>query len=505
VAKNPAPIRPFLDSGFPTASFHSNSAPLPEDRIDEWVSAFTSFVRAMRAIEDVPTDWDRHYLLFQARSFTTILTERVYAIIFLVLTGMLILYPVVRPARFKSYVISIVKNFWALPMMLILVFGLLLVGTLLIEGISSLKRFPGYWTTKPALFFILKISTAVFLFSLMSRYLKRLPFPKRGRFYSAGVLLILVSDIFILGIIDISLAYYVLWATIWAFLFSLTPKRGLKVLCLVISPIWLLKAAFDIFTIPTLEIAELLILSRNTGNLIIAFILFPFLLMLVRLDFMFRHPRKRNKRILLTFTYAILGLGCVGLSTYLSVLTPFSPETPQEIDVREIQDIKKNTSYIKLTSPAALGNITVNTGNQSHEISSSDQTYSIDIPLRKETLDIEVNTSRFLGRVKYTLILNSAGTPSSIRLHMISDEEIIIYDSSFPFSFGKPGSAQIHIGRYPPNPLQIEITLPDAQRGVFEISAEYLDPPYSHDVAGENMAVKHTMMVVQQVAFGEEN
>jgi hypothetical protein len=502
VAANPAPLKAFLESGYPGISFHnSNGSAIPDDA-SSFADSFVGFVDGLLDHESNPVVWDRHYLFFQAGNISLMIGERTYIIILSCIAALLILYPVLLSKRFKSYVSSIIRNFWALPMLLVLTFLLLLVSTFLVEGLSLLKGYPDYWMKRPVIFFLLKLVTAVFLFSLLSQYLKRIPFPRRGRFYSAAALLVLISDVFLLGIVDISLIYYVLWACVWAFLFSLAPNRVLKGICLLISPVWLIKAAYDMLTIPALEIAEQMILTRTSGNLLFAFILFPFLLMLIRLDFMFRHPRRKTKRLLLTVTYISLGLGCGGLIAYIALLKPFTSNDRQPVLVTETQHLAKSLSFMELTSPAALKSLTVETPANAFPVSTGSRAYTIETPLRGDLLALDTTVSKFLGRATYKLNVNSLGLPSSIGITLLSEDEIIVYDASFPFTFESAEAVEIHIGRYPPNPLTVEFTVPEGLNGTVEVRAEYFDPPYQYRVTGSNLKVEHHLDVIARTTFG---
>ena len=502
VAANPAPLATFLESGYPAISLHSSNGPQAADEMSSFADSFIRFIDGLLDHESNPVVWDRHYLFFQAGNFSLMIGERTYIITLSCIAALLILYPVLLSKRFKSYVSSIIRNFWALPMLLVLTFLLLLVSTFLVEGLALLKGYPDYWMKRPAIFFLLKLVTAVFLFSLLSQYLKRIPFPKRGRFYSAAALLVLISDVFILGIVDISLIYYVLWACVWAFLFSLTPNRVLKGLCLLISPAWLIKAAYDMLTIPALEIAEHMILTRTSGNLLIAFILFPFLLMPIRLDFMFRHPRKKTKRLLLTVTFISLGLGCGGLITYLALLKPFSSNDRKPVLITETQHLAKSLSFVELTSSAALKSMTVETPSDVFLVSTGSRAYTIETPLRGDLVELDSTVSKFLGRATYKFTVNSLGLPSSVGISLLSEDEIVVYDASFPFTFDSAEAVEIHIGRYPPNPLAIEFTVPGELTGTVEVRVEYLDPPYEYRVTGPNLQVEHHLDVIARATFG---
>ncbi len=255
-------------------------------------------------------------------------------------------------------------------------------------------------------------------------------------------------------------------------------------------------------TIPSLEIAEQMILTRTSGNLLVAFILFPYLLMLIRLDFMFRHPKKKTKRVLLTVTFTVLGLCCGGLIAYLALAEPFSESDPQPVLVQETQHLAKSLSYLELTSPAALGELTVETPVNTTSISTNSRSYVIETPLSSDLLQIGKQVSSFLGRRTYMFNIESKGLPSSVELSLLSENRIIVYASNFPFSFATANSVTIHIGRYPPNPLAVDFTVPENLQGTVEVSVAYLHPPVPYRITGTHIDVDQRLEVISRTAFG---
>lgn len=501
-ASNPAPLVPYLAAGYPAVSFHGSGSIADANEAWMWADAFIDVISGLLQYNGNPTEWDRHYLALKSGRISVIIQERTYLIIIISAIVLLLAYPLVLSRRFLNYAGSIARNFWALPMLLILVFLLLLLGTFLIEGLSFLKGYPDYWTRHPALIFLLKIMTAVFLFSLISQRVRRIHFPRRGRFYSAAALLILMSDIIILGIMDISLAYYMVWASLWAFLFSLAPNRILKTICLILSPVWLGKAAYDILTIPAMEIARELILARTSGNLLVAFIIFPFLLMLIRLDFMFRHPRKKTKRLLVTVTYITLGLGCGGLTLALAINAPFDERDPQPVEIHEVQNLDTQTSYVEVKSPAALRSLMIQSDSGNQTMDSRTGVYTLEAPLRPDLVTTRLSTSRFLGRTTHTLIVESRGMPVLVALTLESDDDFTMYDSSFPYTFLSSKEVEVFVGKNPPNPLAVEFTVPESLRGTIVVTASFTNPPTSYAVTGENISTTRRMTVNTRVSFG---
>ena len=497
ITENPAPILPYLANDYPALSLHGSEGVLPMEERGRWSESFFNFISGFVYAGEggFPTAWDRHYLFFQAKSFSLIIREGIYIILIIVVLVAMVLYPLAFPDRIKRYTRSVARSFWFLPFLLALVFGLLILGTLFVDAIARIKGSPDGWQSRAFPFFALKISTAIFVFALMYRFIRRIPFPRRGRFYSSAALLVLFLDILILGAGNISLAYYTVWACIWTFLFTLFRWRWAKIVCILVSPFWFLKAAYDVFTLPAFEVAEQMLLSRISGNLVITFVLFPFLLLLIRIDFMFRHPTQKTRRIFISAVFSVLGVICVGLSTYLLFYSPYSQDNPQPVVVTEEMDFSRNEASIVVQGSGRLGAIEISGPYADLDFSTKERQYASPMRMDPSLLTTEESIVKFLGRKRITVTIEPIGIPTIIGFTIRSSEEIVIYDSNFPFSFQEPKHATIHIGRYPPVPLIVEFTIPESQRGSSEISVRYSNPPTDLILRGRNISFGREMIL----------
>ncbi len=501
VSNNPAPLQPYLDQSIPALSFHTLGRISDAGEIADWAHRFYEFFLAFLIDNEngFTREWDRHYLFFQVRSYSTIITEQPYLILVIVILSIMILYPLIAPDRFRKYVSALASRPWTLPALLALVFGLLLIGTLMVEAVFLIKGFPSVWESRPFLFFSLKLSTAIFLFLLLFRYFRRIPFPRRGRFYNAAALFILYCDILILGYFDISLSYYVVWACIFAFFFSLFRSRFLKTICFLASPIWFIKAMYDVFSLPEMNLAEQMLLSTFEGNLVFAFVLLPFLTMVIRLDFMFRHPKQRTRRILASLLHGVFGVVFGALFAYLSFYSPYTRANPQPVEAKEIVDLSLMQARLEVVSPAPLPEMTVTHEGETSRVDVSSRNYTAETPLVPDIVSVNSTTSRFLGRKRLQYTISSKGNPSEVSVQIQGPEEIVLYDASFPYSYETLERATIHIGRNPPNPLQVEFTLPEGQAGILDLRIRYENPPTELGISADTIEVDRNMVVLAQI------
>ena len=101
-----------------------------------------------------------------------------------------------------------------------------------------------------------------------------------------------------------------------------------------------------------------------------------------------------------------------------------------------------------------------------------------------------------LDRENVTLELEPQGNPESIEVAILSQEKFLLYDSSFPATRDESGKVYtLHVGRYPPVPLAVELTLPRGQRFNLAVRLRYDDMPTSIELPGRNRIVRSRMIV----------
>lgn len=499
------PINPYLQAGYPAIELSSLPGRLPRSDYTKWVSSFVGSINNLidASRPGFPTNWDRHYLFFQARSFSFILTERNYVLLVVLFLGLLVIYPVVFRERFMRYLRTIARNVLSVPLLLVLVFAFLLLGTLLVEAISVIRNYPTIWEQAPFLFFVCKIAAALFLFALLYRFLKNLPFSRNGRFYSAGAILLLLVDSIVLGLLNFSLAYYFVWALIWSVLFSVVRWRWLKLAFLAISTGWLIKATVDIFTLPALDVVHAILLSRIKGNIILALIILPFLFMLIRADLLFRHPRRGKGVTIIRALDTLLGVITAGLFVYLSLVSLYGPTHPQPITFQEQMNLNSGSRSVEVSSPAPIGTIDLRTATFSKKISTRSRHYAAVIPGVKPVLKVQTSSSSFLDRKRFELHIQPVGKPYRVTVTLSSKSQIVIFDSNFPFSYGQSGNdAEIHIGANPPFPLDVQFTLPQNARVDVALGLTYTTLPYPVDISGTDVSVQKSLVVRKTFSLG---
>ncbi len=484
-AESESPIAPYLEQEVPAILLTTAAAASPTDS-ELWYRQLFTFVG--RFLNDhasgLPADWDHHYLMVDAGGTYLFYGEKQTLIILMLVAALALLYAVARRKRILRYTRTVVRNFWNLPALLAIMFLFLLVSTVLIQSFLDLRDFPTLWQHYPVLFFAWKISLSLFLSTLVFRLLRRLPISRNGSFYSASALFFLLLDVVIAAVINLSFANYFLYAFIFSFLFSITRSRWTKLLFLAAAPLLLLKAAWDTLTLPELQLVQPMLLSPIRGNLLLAFVTLPFLLMVIRLDFLVRHPVRGRTSFATLLAMTATGAATVVLAAFLIFQRPFGEADPQPVNV--VQQVNRDTGadLLTLTSPAPLGHLSFTYGGRPISLEGAGRVYSTTLPAGPVLIGVSRSMRAFLGREQTALtIKTSPAGSSSMRLYRVSvslesTEPLVMYDSGFPFSYARENrEVVLQIGVDPPNPLQVDYTLPAGKSPAVALTASFLGLP----------------------------
>ena len=489
-------IEPFLNAGYPAISFEGEYEGLSPLEQENWVFSFNLFFAEFLQgfSEGIPETWDRHYLFFQARDFYFSISEKMYLIILLVVLAGILVYGLVFTRRLRKYLRILAHNIWALPLFFIFIFLLLFLSSWLIEGILRARNLVNLWEELPLLFLGFKLAIPLAILFILLNLVKRFPIPRRGSFYSAAALLFLLLDIIVLGVINISFTYYFLWAFTFALLFSVTSYRPLKVLLFLASPYWIVKSVVELFTLPRLEFCRVLLLSKLGGNLLLTVILIPFILMFIRLKFIFPPTRIITNRMRSAATATLFGLILAGLLTTFFVYAPYGPRRRQPVNATYVIDEVADKRYLELSSPAPLEKLKARDGSTTISIDTSSRLYTLPLSDRREYLDTTISSVGFLDRKNVNLLLTPWSEPYRVRLKVSAEEEFVLFDANFPYT-REPGGREytILIGVNPPLPLNVQLTVPKNRTFTVGITLEYLRSPEGYDLSGEFAAISNRL------------
>ncbi len=484
-------IEPFLNSGYPSAVYEGEYNNISEEAMILWPEQFINHFWTFAGILEhgFPEGWDQHYLFFQASNFYLILEEQIYIILFLIIFGIIILYILFNSKQVLFHLTKILRKSWILLIYFITAFIFFYISTLIINLVLILKNNEALWTNWPMLFLLFKILIILILFLISTPLIKKLPFPKHEKFFTVSPIFIIFINIIIISIINISFSYYFLWSFLMLFFYNVVNKKGIKIFFFLLSPIWLIKVTIDFFMYPEIEFCRFLLLSPIKGSLLFAIFIFPYLLFSPGLKYTYKFFLKKRKIIRIVST-AILGLCFVSSIVILSFISPFNRNSPQEVIITNRMNLDTDINNIEIFSMAPLGTLYYFDGKNDFNLTTQSREYSIPVDNSPQILEIETDKNEVLDRNIITQTYHLKGNPYKINITIESENEFILYDSNFPFERNISGkSYTIDIGKKPPNPLALELTLPKGIRLSLNIIIEYIDMPFKFEFLGSNKRI----------------
>jgi hypothetical protein len=459
-------IEPYLRAGYPSVGLEGEYDGVHRQGEEEWLASFSTCLSRFLAagVDGIPEEWDRHYLLLQMGDLSLIVSEKAYVAILLGTLAATLLYSLVFRKGLKKYIRTLTRNFPAILPLVALSFLFLAAGTYTARLILALRRFPDLWTYAPGEFFALKIGIAVFLYASLYNLFRRLPFPRNGSFYSAAALFFLLLDIGIVAVFNISFTFYFLWAFIFVFLSAVVPNRYAKAILFLPAPFWGIRGLVTVFTIPALPFTRFLLLSPVWGNLLAAGVCLPFILFLLRLGLVFPGKGIMRRRVReLLFAGILLAAGGL-LAARLATFSPFSPSHPQPVSAVQTLDVATSgdtvASTLDLESPAPLGALSVTDSEGAQAVDPPGTSLVMPLPVVASPVQIHQDSSRFLEERNVNLHIDMPSSPRGLSVALTSEDDFILFDSSFPSIRVNPREYRLLIGAFPPNPLDLQLTLP---------------------------------------------
>jgi len=489
----PTMIEPYLNAGYPAVSLEGEYGGLPAGGEEAWVASFLAFLEdfgeSFRA--GIPETWDQHYLFFQVRSFFFPISEQLYVILLVAVLAGTLLYSLVSIRRLRRYLRLLGRDFWVLPLYLLFIFLLLFLASWALEGLQRLRNSADLWSHLPLPFLAFKLAVPLLLFFALLPALRRLRLPLRGGFYSAAALLFLLADIIVLAVINLSFTYYFLWAFACALLFSATSNRVLKLLAFLASPYWILKAVLELFSLPVLRFCRVVLLSKLWGNLLLAAVLLPFILMYIRLHLVlpwFRISSRRTRRVL---SASLFGAILAGLAGFFLLYSPYGPGRPQPVTAEYLVDRESGQTLVELASPAPLRDLYLLEPGGLRVVDTRALRVRRALPPIADLVVPRVTEVGFLDRKNIHLALQPVGEPVRIRLTVSAPEEFVLYDANFPYQREPDGRRYtLLIGANPPLPLAVQLTLPQARSFAVGLELEYGEPPAGFQAFGDRAVVR---------------
>ncbi|TVQ24201.1 MAG: hypothetical protein EA383_12070 [Spirochaetaceae bacterium] len=474
--QNDTPVRLTQFETFTTTDIHTSAHGI-----------FTLLVALVRDLPELTrSEWDRNAIRYTLGGREIVIGETEYLIFLLVSIGFVFAYAVTHRQALARYIRTIRRNILSLPLLFGISYVFLLVFGQISEMILTFRGTPELSRVLPVALFGFKIFGAFLLLQVTYLTVRKLPLSRNGSFYSAASVLMLLISVFVFGSLGIATAAPFVMALLATVLFTLTRNRMAKIVFLVLAVI---PPAILTFSFLSLEegatVARLV--SDPVTNLLPTLVVMPYLMLLVRMDFLFRHPVSGGRSFTMKMISTIVAAALVISAIQLASAAPFSYERLQRVRVIEESDLATGETTLVIESISeVLGLDIIHDGETKHRPPRSTRTqYEVSMP--DPHLELRVDEESFLARRIVNVTITSDLDLVSLEVALLSDEPLLIYQSTFPFRVSSAGNrVEFVSGRNPPNELELQIVIPVESDPLIEIrsTASLIGRlRYEHDAA----------------------
>lgn len=503
---NPFVIDSYFSNEYPVIHFEGNYSGYYTPSIDKQ-SAFQTFLFEIAAKDRgiIPSnlEWDSHYLFLNLLDYEIFVNETHYVIFLLVLISLIIIYPFIANKRFRKYRKTLLRHFWNIPVIFIIMFMLLWIGTVIINIIFQIQSFPSLWEVLPFHFLALKLTISIFIFLLTLRLFKGIHFARRGSFYSASAMVFIIFDLLILISVDIAFSFYLLPLLVFTFAFTIFKNRWLKFVFLILSILILLAIVIDIFLLDVNRVISLILLSPVLGNILITATLIPVSLMIFRLQFLFHHKNNRRAKIITIGSDILLGLISVGLFIYLTTFNPYARGRLQPLTITEKISIDNSSRNIFFTSTEPLGELNYSTSSTNKIITTAENSFTIPNKTFEINPEISLTNKSFLNRTQYFITISSSLKPDGISAILKGETDIILFDSNFNVFNINEVTTEFLIEANPELPLKLSMTLTEDFRGELLILIDYSEYPQMVHLNTGNFSITQNIIFEKKLSIGK--
>jgi hypothetical protein len=481
------PLEPYLRESIPAIELKGIDADLVSPALS--FQAFDSFLSNLVAANSggFSTVWDRDYLSFQVGKRSFVVREGPYIAFLLIFcsavtAGILVLTIVRRPAT-KIFL----HRLPAIAGQVIAIYGATLLVFLsgrLVSGLESLiLGSTDFWRLAPRLFLLARIFGVFFLFlAALSLLVERGILTTNPYFYEFAALLCLGVDILVFSALMPPLAFYFVWAFVFVGLSLIARKPWMSLVSYILMYVPLLLLARELIGEPQFSLYGRLILPGFAESALLAAALLPIFIFTASPLLFFAPSGKRQRS-----ATAIVFLCCAAFSEGGALLRALSPSvlSASPLVLSERLDAHSGEVTATLKGSRRIGVLSLNRGELPFIFKSPGDTATVSGLDRTPWLRFSESRSSFLGRSVLGIKLSFAKGPDLLSLKVSSDKELRLYDCSLPYRVAIDGkSAEIFVGARPPEPFELELTVPKGFEARLAVEADYLEPLVPYAMAG---------------------
>ncbi|MFP4509057.1 MAG: hypothetical protein ACLFNQ_02910 [Spirochaetaceae bacterium] len=443
--------------------------------------ALRTMIQDLAEIDNV--EWDRNAIRYSVEDVSVVVGETAYLIFLLVAIGLVFAYGVTHRQALARYIRTIRKNILSLPLLFGMSYLFLLLFGWLSNSILFLRGTPELASLLPVSLFGFKFFGAFLLLQITYLTARKLPLSRNGSFYSAASVLVLIVSVFVFGSVSIATTAPFVAALLATVLFTVSPSRPLKIIFLVLAIIPPATLTYSFLLLEEGSVVQELV-SDPLMNVLPTLIVLPYLMLLIRVDFLIRHPVSGGRSFAMKILTAVVASGLILSAIQLSSAEPFSAEQVQRVRVTERSDVTTSEATVTVQSIAETRSFSLRYDGADLAVPLRSPRTEHSVPFPDRHLDISVEEETFLARRIVDITIRSDVRFVELAISLISDDPVLVYQASLPFRTSASGNRiDILPGRNPPSPMRLRIIIPVESSPDIEVTSTLAEV--------QNLSVRH--------------
>ncbi len=437
------------------------------DFLARWIRTFPS---------ELTKNWDKHFVMFGQGTNSLILDQKTYILFLVFFLLMMILSMFFLRETFELHLEALRKGFWQVGVYFSIVFLFSYLSSMAITLLRDqiLSESDG-WEGLALIFLFWKVFFFVFLYVSFIRYTRRLPLFRWSIFYQAAAVFLYSVYSVVAFALNFGFSFFFIWSFVLSLLYIIVPFRPLKIVLVVLLPIWPLYSLVQTFLNEVdLSLLYAVLFDPIEANLVITLYFLPIFFLFHAYHFQRHQKFERNETFQISLLFLFSGVILFGL-TYLILNWPVSRVSfPM---VTETVQVDRQIGKLEVIRAAMEEKERVRQVLGARLVADSETQWSASV---KNLSDVRlVFRQNYLNRrvFRYEVVTKPQALHYRISLHS-TDAPLVVLESNFPYEQQDLGRKIIFlIGRYPPRQLTLNFVLQGGTKAEMKVMVEYRPHP----------------------------
>ncbi|NIZ40790.1 hypothetical protein PVA45_04625 [Entomospira entomophila] len=465
----------YLDSEYSAISIVGVGDDVPlSDAWMNWASQEANgVISQMKRLPEISDAYEINYLIF----FNNIIRERAYLIVILIVSSIFLVIASIKRHQFRSQWRYLRHKGKAVWLLLPLAYIALFLATFITYQMNIFNVNMDLLPLQALLLFGYKALWTLFLFALLGRLFEGLQLGSRKKFYTISALVLALIAFFIFSVVSIVYALGWIWFLAFYMLYVLIKQWHVRFVLTLLAPLAVIYFMQDYFLQNTRQDTEFFLFNATTGNLLLLLTFSPSLMLGMslfqqrRVIRMHRFPPYSN-----FIFYAVMIVVMTVIIRYERIDEKGQQQSVWILAEEEVIG-RRRLANLRVWSGKNLGDIRLMNRQTDDDIRlvAVPTMMVSEVPMKTLGKDFRVTVTfeELLSRTLTIININELNNAEYVDVVITSDRNFSGIDANFPFSVENSRQIRLHLGKNPPENIQIRVISNDPLRIEARVIASY--------------------------------